>query len=158
MLLYRHIYSGIVAGAIAAMVAIGASLPLESPDDIVLNSASVGFAVLLMGGVNGILWHWSRTERWLNRRYSLTSVALVAASLAVAIGAQTQFDNAVEYTVPLALIGSIGTVVLTPYIATRPRSGTWLQGFLVVIAVATSIGLAGQGDQESGSLSLPPPL
>ena len=146
-----------MAGAIASMVAIGASLPLESPDDIIFNSASVGFSVLLMGGVNGVLWHWSLPEKWFNRRYLLTSVGLVAASLAVATGAQTQFDNAIEYTVPLALIGSVGTVVLTAFIGTRPRFGIWLQGFLVVIAVALSIGLAGQGDQESGSLSLPPP-
>ena len=75
----------------------------------------------------------------------------------MALAAQTQFDNAVEFTVALALISVVINVVGTPFAAQSSRIGIWPYGALVVVAVVLSISLAGQGDQESGSLSLPPP-
>ena len=161
-LLYRTVIAGLGAGAVAAIVAILISLPLKSPDDILFNTASVGIATLGIGAVNGLLWHWSAVNLPLNRRYVFTSLGLLTVALAVAAGAQTQFDSAVAFTVPLALLAVLITVVATPFVAANRRAvlwfaKPWMSAVLIVVAVALSLALAGQGDQESGSLSLPPP-
>ena len=160
--LYRNVTAGLGAGAVAAIAAVAVSLPLVSPDDILFNSASVGFAILAIGAVNGLFWHWSAVGHLLNRRYTSTSLGLLLVALAVAAAAQTQFDNAVEFTIPLALVAVLITVIATPFVAGNRRaalrfSKPWVHLLLVVVAVALSLALAGQGDQESGSLSLPPP-
>ena len=157
MNLYRTIYTGLTAGAIAAIITVGISLPLKSPNDVIFNSASVGISVLILGGVNGLAWYWSSPENWLNRRYIMSSVALLVIALIVAFGAQTQFDNAIRFTVPLALIAVLGTVVLTPLISSKRNNGIWLNAVLIVFALTISALTASQGDQESGILSLPPP-
>ena len=156
MSVYRNIYAGLGAGSIAAIVAVFVSLPLESPDDIILNAASVGFGALIVGAINGFLWHLASANSLLNRRYVVLSALLFVGVVAVAIFAQTQFDDPLSFTLPLALIIAALSIVGTPVIATNERIQIWLPGLLVVIAVALSIALAGQGDQESGSLSLPP--
>ena len=81
----------------------------------------------------------------------------MAIAFAIATGAQTQFDNAVQFTVPLAVITAVIAVIGTPVVAMNERIGIWTSGLLVIVAVALSLALAGQADQESGSLSLPPP-
>ena len=48
--------SGITAGSVAAIIAVLVSLPLRSPSDTLLNSASVALAALLAGVVAGLLW------------------------------------------------------------------------------------------------------
>ena len=133
------------------------SLPLNSPDDILFNSASVGFMAIGFGAVSGIARHRSDGNRFLYRRYVAASVGLSVAGLMVALAAQTQFDNAVEFTVPLALISFVISVVGTPFTAQSSRIGNWPYGAHEVVAVVLNISLSGQGDQESGSLSLPPP-
>jgi hypothetical protein len=157
MSIYRNIYSGLGAGSVGGIVAVLVSLPLKSPDDILFNSASVGFTAIGFGAVCGVSWHKSGAERLLNRRYLAASFGLLVAGLAIASAAQTQFDNAVEFAIPLALISVIIPVVGTPIAASSSRTGTWLNGVLVIVAIVLSVALAGQGDQESGSLSLPPP-
>lgn len=157
MSIYRNIYAGLGAGSVAAIIAILVSLPLNSPDDILFNSVSVGFMAIGFGAVSGYAWHRSNGPGLLNRRYVAASLGLSVAALAVALAAQTQFDNAVEFTVPLALIPIVVSVVGTPFAARTSRFGIWFYGVLVIAAVILSISLVGQGDQESGSLSLPPP-
>ena len=124
-LLYRNLTAGLGAGAVAAIVVILISLPLKSPDDILFNTASVGFATLGIGAVNGLLWHWSAVNLPLNRRYVFTSLGLLIVALAVAAGAQTQFDSAVAFTVPLALLAVLIIVVATPFVAINRRAGLW---------------------------------
>ena len=46
MSIYRNIYAGLGAGSVAAIVVVLISLPLNSPDDILFNSASVGFMAI----------------------------------------------------------------------------------------------------------------
>jgi hypothetical protein len=77
MSIYRNIYSGLGAGAIAAIFAVLISLPLESPDDIIFNAASVGFASLIVGAMSGLLWHWADDGARANRRHAIGSLALV---------------------------------------------------------------------------------
>lgn len=141
----------------AAIIEILISLPLESPDDIIFNAVSVGLAAVGFGGLAGLLWHLSKSDLPVGRSYVAGSFVLIVAALAVAVAAGTQFEDALIFTVPLALISSIVPIVGTPIAAKSEKFRNWNYLSLVVVAVAMSIALAGQGDQESGSLSLPPP-
>jgi hypothetical protein len=76
--------------------------------------------------------------------------------LLIAVLAQMQLDDALVFTVPLALVIAICSIFLTPVFATGTKYGTLATVVLVFIAVVLSIVLAGQGDQESGTLTLPP--
>ena len=154
---YRNISAGLGVGSIAAIIAILVSLPLESPDDIIFNAGSVGFAAVGFGGLSGLVWHLSKSDLPVGRAYVAGSFGLIVVGLAVAIAAGTQFEDALIFTVPLALISSIIPVVGTPIATKSEKFKNWNYLLLVVVAVAMSIALAGQGDQESGSLSLPPP-
>ena len=75
----------------------------------------------------------------------------------VAIVAQTQLERSVSYIVPLAAIVFVLTGVLTILLA---REDTEIPRWAVILAVAIAlvigVALAGQGDQESGELELPP--
>jgi len=157
MVFYRNISAGLGVGSAAAIIAVLVSLPLESPDDIIFNSASVGFAAIGFGGLTGLAWHWSKSDILVSRPYCASSFGLIVAALAVAGAAQMEFDDAVVFTVPLALISSIIPVIGTPIAAKSDRFRNWNYLILVVVAVVVSVVLAGQGDQESGSLFLPPP-
>jgi len=157
MSIYRNIYAGVSAGAVAAIIAVLVSLPLESPDDIVLNAASVGFGALGVGFVSVIAWHRYGSDDMFNRQYVASSIGVLVASLVIAFAAQLQFEDGLLFTIPLALISAGISIVGTPIAATNARIGNWIPGLLVILAVALSIALAGQGDQESGSLTLPPP-
>ena len=157
MNLCRTIYLGLTAGGIVAIITVGVSIPLKSPNDLIFNSASIGICVLILGGVNGLIWSWSSSENWLNRRYIMSSLALLVIAMIVAFGAQMQFDNAIRFTVPLALIAVPGTIVLTPVINSKLNDRIWLNAMFIVFAVTVSALTASHGDQESGILSLPPP-
>jgi Na+/proline symporter len=157
MSIYKNLYAGLGAGAVAAIIAVLVSLPLESPDDIVFNAASVGFAALIVGAVSGLIWHWMTSDGATSRAYIAGSVVLAIVVLVIASLAQTQFDDAVMFTVPLAIIVAVISTVGTPFAASNERLGNWSIAVFVVVAVGLSLALAGQGDQESGALSLPPP-
>ncbi|MBN4064238.1 hypothetical protein JYU04_00720 [Dehalococcoides mccartyi] len=157
MLVFRNISTGLGVGSLGAIVAILVSLPLESPDDIIFNAVSVGFAAIVIGGLSGVIWHWSKSDHAVRRQYIVGSIGLFVAAMAVAIGAQTQFDDAVVFTIPIALIATLVPIFGTPIAAKSNKFRIWNYWVLVLIAVVASIALAGQGDQESGSLSLPSP-
>ncbi len=157
MYFYRNISAGLGVGSVAAIIAVLASLPLKSPDDIIFNSASVGFAAIGFGALTGLAWHWTKSDLPVTRPYLASSFGLIVAALAVAVAAQTEFDDAVLFTVPLALISSVIPVVGTPIAAKSEKFKNWNYLIVFVGAVVLSFALAGQGDQESCSLSLPPP-
>ncbi len=149
--------AGIVAGSISAVVAALVSLPLRSPDDALLNSATVTFAALAAGVAAGLLWRGASPKR----RGLLIFAGLWTAALAVValicVAGETQLDNFIGFALPLAAIVFPVTGVLTVLLARSSLASRWqLAAVAAVIALAVGIPLAGQGDQESGRLELPP--
>ena len=151
--------AGLTAGSIAAIVAVLVSLPLRSPSDTLLNSASVALAGLLAGAVAGIIW---LVVGRAARRYiyfgAAWAVLFIPAAVAAVFVGRSQLDHFAAFAIPLAAIVFVVTGLLTVAI---PRYFPWLKwwgaAIAIVLAVVAGIGLAGQGDQESGELQLPPP-
>ena len=157
MTVLKDIYAGLSAGAVAAIIAVFVSIPLESPDDIRLNSATVGLAALFVGTVSGGLWRLSGSVYEATRRFWLYSAMLGIVILFAAVLAESQLDDALIFTIPLAIIVAICSIFFTSVFATKAQYGNWSGIALVIVAVVLSIALAGLGDQKSGELALPPP-
>ena len=152
-------FAGLTAGAVAAVVAVLVSLPLRSPSDTLLNSASVALVSLLAGALAGLLWlALKRTSRPTLGFLAVWSAIVLPASAVVLIIGQSQLDGFVSFALPLALIIYVTTGVLTVAIARYlPGFSWWYAVVAVVIALAAGFGLVTQSDQESGRLELPPP-
>ena len=151
--------AGLTAGSVAAIVAALVSLPLRSPSDTLLNSAAVALAGLLSGVAAGLLWLAVRRSPKSHIYFlAIWAAAFIPATLLVILWGRLQLDNFTAFALPLAVIVFVITGFLTPAI---PRFLPWLHWWGAAIAIAAAVtvglGLAGQGDQESGELRLPPP-
>ena len=151
--------AGLTAGSIAAIVAVLVSLPLRSPSDTLLNSASVALGGLLAGAVAGLIWQVVGRS---SKRYiyfgGAWAVLFLPATAAVVFLGRSQLDNFAAFAVPLAAIVFVATGLLTVAIPRYlPGLKWWGAAIAIGLAVVVGIGLAGQGDQESGELQLPPP-
>ena len=147
----------LIAGAFSAVVAALVSLPLHSPHDALLNSASVTWGVLLLALASGVAWR--RLSRAPNavRRFAIVMAIGFVVWVAVAFAIGTMLTRMVSFSVPLAAIAFGGIAVLTPLLSRTPLAVRWpVVVVALVIAAAVGVGLAGQGDQESGRLELPP--
>ncbi|MCY4581213.1 MAG: hypothetical protein OXE50_00205 [Chloroflexi bacterium] len=147
----------LIAGALSAVVAALVSLPLHSPHDALLNSASVTWGVLLLALVSGLVYRRLTRGSGALRRFTVVMAIGFLVWVAVALAAGTMLTRMVSFTVPLAAIAFGGIGVLTPLLSRTPLAARWpVVVVALVIAAAVGIGLAGQGDQESGRLELPP--
>ncbi|MCY4365489.1 MAG: hypothetical protein OXE17_04610 [Chloroflexi bacterium] len=151
--------AGLTAGAAAAVVAVLVSLPLRSPSDTLLNSASVALAGLLAGALAGLLWlalrGSGRPALWFLAAWS--AIVLPASAIVLVLG-QSQLDGFVSFALPLAIIVYLVTGLLTVAIARKlPDFRWWYAMAAIGIALAAGFGLVTQSDQESGRLELPPP-
>ncbi|MDE2836432.1 MAG: hypothetical protein OXL97_02835 [Chloroflexota bacterium] len=147
----------LLAGALAAVVAALVSLPLHSPHDALLNSASVTWGVLLLALLSGIVYRRLGGSPNAARRFALVMAVGFLAWVAVAFAMGTMLTRMVSFTVPLAAIAFGGVAVLTPMLSRTRLAARWPAVIVaLVVAVAVGIGFAGQGDQESGRLELPP--
>ena len=148
---------GVIASSIASVVAALVSLPLRSPDDILLNSPTVMVATVIAGVVAGLLW---RALADSARRRSLFAALWALGFVFVvlfAVAGEIQLDRSVSFIVSLAAIvfPLIGT--LTVILARRGIAGRWwVTAAVLAIAVGVGIGLASQGDEKSGRVELPP--
>ncbi len=149
--------AGIIAGSIAAVLAALVSLPLHSPDDILLNTATVVVGSLAAGLAAGLLWRALAARRNRLLQFSgFWTIAFVAAALISLVG-ETQLDRFLAFVLPLAAIVYTLTGLFTVVLGRRPiANDRWLALAAVAIALAVGIPLAGIGDQESGRLELPP--
>ena len=148
---------GLIAGAIAALAAGLVSLPLRSPLDSLFNSGSVAMAGLAAGLTAGVVWRLLANATHRSVLFAISwALAFVAVALVSVIG-ETQLERLVAFVLPLAAIILLLTGVLTP-----PMAGSsmlrrwWLAPALALLALGVGLALAGQGDQESGRLELPP--
>ncbi len=151
------IRAGLTAGAAAAVCGSLLNLPLHSPSDAMLNSASVTAASLAAGVGAGLLW---RALGGSTRRhfYFPAGMALAFALVAAAAAAgESQIERSASYVTPLAGLTIAVTAGLTQYLASACRALPMAVTIALVIA-AFGVGgaLAGVGDQESGKLELPP--
>lgn len=153
--------AGLIAGTVAAIVASLLSLPLDSPDDAVLNTGTVTAGALIVGGAYGVLWTalGDRPARLLIY-VSAAAAGLLIAVACTAIGEQLVLDGMIQFVVPLAAIVFAAVATIPPVLAAvaLPRN-VQLGGTAValVAALGVGLGLAGMGDEESGRLSLPDP-
>ena len=149
--------AGMFAGSISAVIAALVSLPLRSPDDILLNSATVVIGALAAGVAAGVLWRILANNRNPPLLFaSLWAIGFGITALVTVVG-ETQLDHFLAFVLPLAAIVFPVTGLLTILLARTPIVNQWwLTAVAVVIALAVGFPLAGQGDEESGGLELPP--
>ena len=149
--------AGIIAGSIFAVVAAIVSLPLRSPDDILMNSATVVIGALLAGFGAGIVWHFLAGRPRGLLMFTILWVVAITFTAVLALAGETQLDHFAAFVLPLGVIIFFLTGLLTTLLhrITIP-AGWWSVLATVAIALAVGAGLAGQGDQRSGRLELPP--
>ena len=143
----------LLAGALSAVVAALVSLPLHSPHDALLNSASVTWGVLALALVSGLAWRRLSHAPNAVRRFAVLMAVGFFIWVGVAFAIGPMLTRMVSFSVPLAAIAFGGIAVLTP--RTQLASRWPVVVVALVIAAAVGIGFAGQGDQESGRLELP---
>lgn len=154
----RSLKAGLLAGSLASIIAALLSVPLKSPDDTLFNSLTVVIGVLAAGLLAGAFWSALFTKR---RGRLLYAISLSGAFLAVAAIAGVSETQALEhialFTVTLAAVAFAVVGFLTPVLVeSRAQRWWWSTPVAVIVALALGTGLAGQGDEESGALSLPP--
>ena len=148
--------AGLIAGSVAALVASLVSLPLRSPLDIAFNTLTVTVASLVVGIASGLLWKAMADNP---RRLLYYAGGLAAAFVVVAVVAlvgNMWLERFAAFTIPLAAIVFALSGILAPMVG--GISVAAVRGLAVVLLIASiglGIGLAGQGDTESGELSLP---
>ena len=148
--------AGLIAGSVAALVASLVSLPLRSPLDIAFNTLTVTVASLVVGIASGLLWKALADNP---RRLLYYAGGLAAAFVVVAVVAlvgNMWLERFAAFTIPLAAIVFALSGILAPMVG--GISVAAVRGLAVVLLIASiglGIGLAGQGDTESGELSLP---
>ncbi len=148
-------FVGIIPGAIAAIVAAIISLPLESPDDAVLNSGTVTIGALIAGLAIGAAWTAFSSKPLL---YAGAVIAAFVAVFVVAVLFASQLDGVYGYVIPLGIIVVAICGLLTPFVGqllAEPRLE--IGGSLVGLVAALGLGMAlsGQGDNEAKRLSFP---
>lgn len=147
----------LLAGALSAVVVALVSLPLHSPHDALLNSASVTWGVLLLALLSGLAYRRLGRAPGAERRFAIVMAIGFVAWVAVGFAIGTQLTRIVSFSVPLAAIAFGGIGVLTPFLSRAPLASRWpVVVVALIVAAAVGIGFAGQGDQQSGRLELPP--
>ena len=150
--------AGITAGAVSAIVAALVSLPLHSPDDARLNSASVALVSILIGLIAGLIWRMLVNTEGRSKKFGIIwGVASVTVGSMMLSAFAVQLDNLIPFALPLVVIVCLITGILT-YALGRDSSPLrwWAAPLAVALALAVGIPLAGVGDEESGRLELPP--
>ena len=152
--------AALAAGFSALIAAILLSLPLKSPHDALMNSGTIALAGSV--AIFGLAFAWRRlgpgaSESRALIRFGAVNVAGFAAAAIAAFALQSVADleRSVSFMVPLAAILFTGAFILTPLFGMFPVIARWSVIILAISVVGLGAGLAGQGDQESGRLSLP---
>ena len=137
--------AGIVAGAIAAMVAatigwILTTIVIDSPHEFT-NSLTIVIVALVLGFISGSLWRKLRATDNARMVFGWTLAGgFVATIAAVLIADQTVLRSLAPYAVPLVAIVFITLAFFTPLLSTV-RSPRWIATLPVLASLAIGIGL-----------------
>jgi drug/metabolite transporter (DMT)-like permease len=146
-----------VAGSVSGVAGALVSLPLESPHDGLLNTGSVVFAALATGAVAGLGWKRLAPGQSGTVRFMLLGLVAFGIVAGMVFAAETSIDRAISFILPLAGIIIGIQAVGIPLLARAERLHSWwVTGIAVVIVVTLGAVLAGNRDQESGRLEIPP--
>ena len=148
--------NGLIAGSIAAIVAALVSLPLHSPVDNVFNTATVAVATLLVGVAAGLIWDRLASNSRRVQYYAGSLALGLIAVVVIAVLGNTLLERLITFTIPLAAIAFVVSGVLAPNLGRlKLTTGRWAAPAVLTVAAVVGFGLVGQGDGESGDLSLP---
>lgn len=151
---WNPLLAGTVAGAIAAIVAGLASLPLRSPDEVIANTVTIVLVSLLLGLIAGGLWRRLRARDNAERTFAWAMVGgFFVAAAAIALTDLFALGNLVKYAAPLAVIIFVTLGFFVPMLS-RVTAPVWVAAIPIVIALAIGFGLFGRGNVASGELSL----
>ena len=148
---------GLTGGAIAAIAAALVSLPLHSPNDVLFGTVPIVAGSLLLGLAAGAVWTRLASGPNPRKRFALIWLAVFAVSVAAMAVVDSWLDRMLSFGAPLAAISFAltGAFVAASQDVAVLRS-RWVTAIGLLLALAVGLGLAGQGDQESGRLELPP--
>ena len=148
--------TGLIAGSIAAIVAALVSLPLRSPLDNAFNTATVALASLIIGIAAGLVWDkLAASQRRLPYYAGALVMGLIAVVVIAAVG-DIWLERFLSFTAPLAVIAFSVSGVVAANLGRVPLTASrWPAPALLIVAAVIGIGLVGQGDADSGDLSLP---
>ena len=145
--------AGLIAGALGALAAVLLSLPLHSPDDIFLNSLTIGVGASALAVAAGALW--AALGRARLRVFEAAVGAGFLVTLVAALAGESLLSGLFAYAAPIAAVafGAIG--VLTPLIDAR-HAPAWSGAVALVVPLGLGAALVGQVDAERQALALPP--
>ena len=148
--------AGLIAGSIAAIVASLVSLPLRSPVDSVFNTATITVGSLVVGFAAGLLWNGLSPNPRRIPYYVAALAAVFVLIVVIAVVGNSTLDRFASFVIPLAAIVFLLVGLLTPsFRGISVMAARGLAVILLVASVGLGIGLMGEGDTESGELSLP---
>ena len=148
--------AGLIAGSISAIVASLVSLPLRSPVDSVFNTATITVGSLVVGIAAGLLWNGLSSNPRRIPYYVAALAAVFVLIVVIAFVGNSTLDRFASFVIPLAAIIFLLVGLLTPsFRGISVMAARGLAVILLVASVGLGIGLMGQGDTESGELSLP---
>ena len=150
--------AGVIAGSAAAVAASLVSLPLHSPNDLLFNSATVSVGAIALGIAAAAAW--SRLSD--TKRPTLYFSLLLGAGLILFALTSLLLDAFLERTFTFSVPPAATAVVLVGVVVPLLDRGAvvpnlWATLAALGVAAVVGFGLAGQGDEESGELSLPLP-
>ena len=149
---------GLVAGSVAAVAASLVSLPLRSPNDLLFNSVTVSVAAIALGIAAGAAWSRLTETRRPTLYFSLLLAAVLILFGLTALLSETFLERSFTFSVPPAATAVVLVGVIVPLLdrrATKPNR--WAALAVLGVAAGVGVGLVGQGNEESGELSLPLP-
>lgn len=148
---------GLTGGSIAAIAAALVSLPLHSPNDVLFGTVPIVAGSLLLGLTAGAVWTRLASGPNPRKRFALVWLAVFAVSVVAMAVVDSWLDRMLSFGAPLAAISFAltGAFVAASQDVPVLRS-RWLTAIGIVVALAVGLVFAGQGDQESGRLELPP--
>jgi len=107
-------FGGLLPGGVAAVLASLVSLPLESPDDLVFNTATVTIGALAVGLGLGALRLGLDGRSYVREAYVGVAVAAFAAVALAAVAGEAFLSGSIEFVWPLAAIVFAVAGPLTP--------------------------------------------